>query len=73
MNISPFSGQPGLPHIIFSSNIPSDEPNSPICTPLVSVPVTIITTPSKTLVVPLPNSSSPSLVAIGCTSIIVSE
>ena len=72
MNISPLSGDPGLLNIIFSSNIPSEEPNSPIWTPFSSVPVTITITPSNTLVAPVPNLLSPSLVAIGCTSIIVS-
>ena len=30
MKISPFSGAPGRPHMMFSSRNPSEEPNSPI-------------------------------------------
>ena len=73
IKISPLSGHPGRPHMMFSSRYPSEEPNSPIWTPPSSVPVSIITTPSSTLVAPSPRIASPSFVAIGWTSMIVSE
>ena len=71
MKISPLSGAPGRPHIMLRSNSPSEEPNSPIWTPLASVPVRTITTPLSSRVIPCPISPS-SLTAIGWTSMIVS-
>ena len=71
--MSPSSGEPGLLNRMFLSISPSDEPNSPICTPFSSVPVTTITAPSTSLVVPSPISAPSNFVAIGWTSMIVFE